>query len=347
MATATLPFDEDVFEPSSNETSDDLDDFCKDLEQEWDERHAQTTKFFRRESFSDKFGLLPIPPALTQLNNLKDDKMHIPFDDIFLAANALSPTPIESGGALVLESDHCCLFAGELNGHRILVQVLKKFRGVEDFFLHQIKMHKKYKMKGLATLLRYSCNTKHLILAYEHLDFGPLRNLIAVNQKLPKLNWAARVQIVLDVATVIHELHTTHKVAHNNITSQNIFLNRHYQCKLGDFGHDVSSTVEDFLDDIKGLGQIISELYFDHSLTSNDTRFDQMVSRLKGSSTDLSSYLNHRHHLLCDVPDDTLLKFLALSKFCLNSDLLVEAKEVYERISEFYEDQTKQSTVMV
>ena len=39
----------------------------------------------------------------------------------------------------------------------------------------------RYQMKGLATLLRYSCNTKHLILAYEHLEFGPLRNLIAVN----------------------------------------------------------------------------------------------------------------------------------------------------------------------
>ena len=48
--TSEDDFDEDAFEPSSaNETGD---DFCKALEQEWDERHAQTTKFFRRESFS-------------------------------------------------------------------------------------------------------------------------------------------------------------------------------------------------------------------------------------------------------------------------------------------------------
>ena len=59
---------------------------------------------------------------------------------------------------------------------------------------------------------------------------------------------------------------------------------------------------------------------------SRDTHLQ--VSRLKSSDKDLSPYLNHRHHLLCDVPDETLLKFLALSKFCLNSDLLVEAKEV-------------------
>ena len=56
-----------------------------------------------------------------------------------------------------------------------------QFRGNEAFFIHQIEMRKNCPVEGISNLLRYSCDTKHLVLVYEHIDFGPLNSLIAVN----------------------------------------------------------------------------------------------------------------------------------------------------------------------
>lgn len=69
-----------------------------------------------------------MPTTDDQLSALTKQPGHIIFDDVFLATNALSPTPVEEGGSLVLENEHCALFTGELENIKILVQVLKKVR---------------------------------------------------------------------------------------------------------------------------------------------------------------------------------------------------------------------------
>ena len=67
-----------------------------------------------------------MPTTDGQLSKLTKAPEHILFDDVFLATNALEPTPVELGGSLVLENNHSCMFTGELDGSKIMVQVLKK-----------------------------------------------------------------------------------------------------------------------------------------------------------------------------------------------------------------------------
>ena len=67
-----------------------------------------------------------MPTTTGRLCELTKRKDHMPFDEVFLATGALSPTPVEEGGSLLLEGKHSCLFVGEIEGTRILAQVLKK-----------------------------------------------------------------------------------------------------------------------------------------------------------------------------------------------------------------------------
>ena len=67
-----------------------------------------------------------MPTTEGKLSKLTGSPDHVAFDEVFLATNALSLTPTEQGGSLVLENQHSCMFSGEMDGLRILVQVLKK-----------------------------------------------------------------------------------------------------------------------------------------------------------------------------------------------------------------------------
>ena len=42
-------------------------------------------------------------------------------------------------------------------------------------------MRKNCPVEGVANLLRYSCDTKHLVLVYEHFELGPLTSLVAAH----------------------------------------------------------------------------------------------------------------------------------------------------------------------
>lgn len=183
------------------------------------------------------------------------------------------------------------------------------------------------------------------VLKYLLSCFRTVENANFIQHKLPKLNWAARVQIVYDIATAVFELHSKFQTAHLNISSQNIFLDRHYQCKIGDFGHSGGDNLEfNYIEDIHGLGMIVAELYFDSTLVE---RIEEMAEKVKKWGSDLSAFLVNRHELLCDVDDKSLLNFLQLSQFCLQCDFTVESSEVYDKISEFYEEQSRLSTVLV
>ena len=67
-----------------------------------------------------------MPTTEGKLSELTESPEHVMFDEVFLATNALSLTPMEEGGSLVLENTHSCMFTGEMDGLKILVQVLKK-----------------------------------------------------------------------------------------------------------------------------------------------------------------------------------------------------------------------------
>ena len=67
-----------------------------------------------------------MPTTSGRLCELTKRSEHIPFDDVFLATGALSPSPVEEGGSLLLENVHSCIFVGEIEGAKILAQVLKK-----------------------------------------------------------------------------------------------------------------------------------------------------------------------------------------------------------------------------
>ena len=83
-----------------------------------------------------------MPTTDGQLSALTSAPDHILFDDVFLATNALEPTPVEQGGSLVLENGHSCMFTGELDGNKIMVQVLKKVKFFSYFsYLSYLSCH--------------------------------------------------------------------------------------------------------------------------------------------------------------------------------------------------------------
>ncbi|XP_045817456.1 probable receptor-like protein kinase At5g24010 [Trifolium pratense] len=160
--------------------------------------------------------------------------LKIAFADIQLATNNFDESLIIGSGGFGM------VYKGVLrDGVKVAVKrgMPGSRQGLPEF-QSEITILSKIRHRHLVSLVGFCEENSEMILVYEYVEKGPLKDLLYGSEGLQPLSWKQRLEICIGAARGLHYLHTgfSQGIIHRDIKSTNILLDENYVAKVADFG---------------------------------------------------------------------------------------------------------------